>query len=51
MLEGAARDVLVQYFKVLKLNPSTEKPGAVLEAEELLGDEVVQEIKASVLGE
>jgi hypothetical protein len=51
MLEGSARDTLFHNFKVLKLDPSVENPGAVLEAEEFLGDEVVQEIKASVLGE
>lgn len=45
MIEGVARDVLRQYFRVLKKDPSIQKPQPVLDAEELLGEEVVNEIK------
>lgn len=51
MIEAVARDILRQYFKVLKKDPSVSKPEAVEEAEQILGDEVVQEIKDSILGD
>jgi hypothetical protein len=48
MIEAVARDILSQYFKVLKKDPIIKKSQAVEEAELLLGEEVVQEIKNSI---
>lgn len=48
MIEAVARDILSQYFKVLKKDPSIKKSQVVVEAEQLLGEEIVQEIQESV---
>jgi hypothetical protein len=48
MIEAVARDILSQYFKVLKKDPTIKKSQAVEEAELLLGEEIVQEIKNSI---
>ena len=45
MMDGVARDILRQWFRVLKKDPSVNKPAAVSEAEEYLEEEVVNEIK------
>jgi len=48
MIEAIARDILSQYFKVLKKDPTVKKSQVVEEAELLLGEEIVQEIQKSV---
>lgn len=51
MQEAVARDILVQYFKVIKKDlEAVQKPDAVKQAEDILGPEVVQEIRESILG-
>lgn len=51
MMDGVARDILRQWFKVLKKDPSVNKPAAVTNAEEHLGEEIVNEIKESINNE
>jgi hypothetical protein len=51
MLEAVARDVLRQYFKVLKKDPNISKPEVVVQAEEILGEELVNEIKEVINNE
>lgn len=48
MTEAIARDVLRQYFRVLKKDPNIEKPQTVIDAEEILGKELVNDIKKIV---
>lgn len=51
MTPGLARDILRQYFRVLKKDSDIEKPQPVVEAEEMLGEEVTQEIREMVENE
>lgn len=39
-----AMDIVTQYLKVLKKDPTAKKPEIVQKAEEALGEELVQEL-------
>lgn len=39
-----ALDIVIQYLKVLKKDPTAKKPEIVQKAEEMLGEDVVQEL-------
>ncbi len=51
MIEAVARDIVRQWFKVLKKDPRVLKTSIVEEAEELLGSEFVNEIREEILNE
>jgi len=46
-----ACDIVKQYLKVLQKDPNVKKPKAVLEAEELLGEDFIEEIKEELYKE
>lgn len=51
MIEAVARDIVRQWFKVFKKDPRVMKTSVVEEAEQLLGPELVNEIREDILNE
>lgn len=48
MIHAIAREIVSQYFKVLKKDPNVQKPEAVSQAESVLGEELVNKIKEQI---